>query len=99
MEKNSRPSSERNSTLASLAFCALLLLAGCSLPDIKVDPCQVLPPEEGVPTSAHCIPINQPEKPEYDRPVNPGDVVVTADEWAKIQKYVREILRRCGDRC
>lgn len=51
------------------------------------------------PLQCHAVPLNQPGKEEYDRPVNVSDVVVTADEYAEIQKSYREIMRRCGDRC
>jgi hypothetical protein len=51
------------------------------------------------PQWAHCVPLNQPDKPEYDRPVQPGDIIVTPDEYAAIQKQYRELLRLCADRC
>lgn len=48
---------------------------------------------------AHCIPLNQPGKPEYDREVKAGDIIVTMSEYAELQKHYRELLLQCGDRC
>ena len=72
-----------------------ILLAGCNLAPLKIDPCTILP---GL-TTCYAVPLNQPEKPEYERPLQGGDVCVTPDEYAAIQKSYRELPRRCGDRC
>jgi hypothetical protein len=49
--------------------------------------------------SCYAVPLNQPEKEEYERPIQAGDICVTPDEYAAIQKSYRELLKRCGDRC
>jgi hypothetical protein len=76
-------------------FVVTLLLAGCNLTPLKIDPCTIMPEL----ATCYAVPLNQPEKPEYERPLNPGDICVTSDEYAAIQKSYRELLKRCGDRC
>jgi hypothetical protein len=49
--------------------------------------------------TCYAVPINQPDKKEYEREIQPGDICVTPDEYAELQKNFRELLRRCGDRC
>jgi hypothetical protein len=79
-----------------ILFAASFLLIGCKpFKAIKVDPCGVLPDGK----TLYCVPVNQPDKPEYERPIMPGDVCVTPDEYARVLKYHREILRRCGEKC
>jgi type IV pilus biogenesis protein CpaD/CtpE len=72
-----------------------VLLQGCKTPQLEVDPCGVYPDDR---TTCHAVPLNE-EKPEYDRPIMGGDICVTLDEYAKIQKYYRDMMKRCGDRC
>jgi hypothetical protein len=50
-------------------------------------------------TTCYAVPINQPEKPEYERPLVAGDICVSPEEYAEIQKSYRELLKRCGDKC
>ncbi len=71
-------------------------MVACSVDPIKIDPCAVYVAD---PYKCHAVPINQPGKPDYDRYLNPGDICVTSDEYADLQKAYREILRRCGDNC
>lgn len=84
--------------LRSLTLLALVVTAGCSHThkQLLVDPCTVLP--EPV---SRCLatPLNQPSKPSYERDVIPSDVVFSADDYSKIQKFMRNIIRECGDRC
>lgn len=70
-------------------------LQGCRLEPLKVDPCVIYPDLK----SCFAVPLNQPGKPEYDRPLNPSDVCLTADEYVKLQQFSRDVLERCGDRC
>lgn len=74
----------------------------CDLEPLQIDPCAILPDLK----TCHAVPINQPDKPEYDRLIEPGNVCLIPDEYAKAQKFSREVLRRCkalkqacGDRC
>ncbi len=70
-------------------------MAGCKLDHLKIDPCAIW----GEFSMCHAVPLNQPEKPEYDRPLNDGDICVTSDEYAALQKSFREIMKRCGAEC
>lgn len=70
-------------------------LQGCKLEPLQVDPCVVYPDK----VSCIAFPLNQPGKAEYDRPIEGTNVCVTADEYAKVQKFYRDVLERCGDRC
>lgn len=78
-----------------LILCALILV-GCKLTPLKVDPCFTMPDSPG---RCYAIPINQKSKPAYERALNLGDVCVTMDEYATMQKSYRELMRKCGDRC
>lgn len=76
---------------------AAVLLAGCkNMQPLKIDPCAV--EQDG---QCYAVPINQPGKPEYLRPINfnPPDICITTAEYAATQKAYREILLRCGDNC
>lgn len=79
-----------------VSFVAVLLVGGCSLTPLQIDPCVIWPDDLSM---CRAIPLNQPEKPDYDRKLNHGDVCVTQDEYAKLQKSFREIMRRCGEKC
>ena len=70
--------------------------AGCKLTPLKIDPCMVWPDDI---TQCHAVPLNQPDRSEYDRFIKPMDVCVTANEYARTQKAYRELFKRCGDRC
>lgn len=96
MDNQSPRSNARNSTKLSLILFAVLGVAGCKLTPLKIDPCAVW---STYPLQCHAVPINQPGKEEYERPLNLGDICVTSDEYAELQKSYREIMRRCGDRC
>jgi hypothetical protein len=89
-------SSVKNSAILLLIFFAVLMVAGCKLTPLKIDPCAVWPDDI---SNCYAVPLNQAGKLPYDRKINPGDICVTSDEYAKIQKSYREILKRCGDRC
>jgi hypothetical protein len=80
-----------------LILSAAVLLAGCKLEPLKIDPCALLPETE----TCYAVPINQPGRQEYVRPLNhnPPDICVTSDEYARTQKAYRELMRLCGDRC
>lgn len=102
MAKTSRLSKRQLSRALSLISCAALT-AGCSSIDPpKIDPCQAFwEVSEGKPPflDAHCVPLNQPGKPEYDRPIAAEDVCVKSEEYAALQKFMRDVIRECGDRC
>jgi hypothetical protein len=49
--------------------------------------------------SCHAVPLDQPDKANYDRFIGALDVCFTVDEYSQIQKSWRELLERCGDRC
>lgn len=72
-----------------------LITAACNLAPLKIDPCGIMPDLK----SCYAVPINQPDKPEYERSLQFGDICVTAEEYSELQKHYREVLRRCGDRC
>jgi len=78
-----------------VSLFVLVLLAGCKLDPIKIDPCSILP--GGI--DCYAIPLNQPDKEEYERPLNLGDVCVTSDEYAQLQKHFNRLMQKCGDRC
>lgn len=71
------------------------LLAACNMQPLQIDPCAILPDMK----TCYAVPLNQPGKPEYERPLNASDICVTSDEYAKLQKYSDEVLRRCGKKC
>ncbi len=71
-------------------------MVGCKVPPLKIDPCAIYNDGSGL---CHAVPLNQPDKAEYDRPVMAGDIAVTSDEYAALQKSYRELMRQCGDRC
>ncbi len=72
-------------------------MAGCKLKPLAIDPCAVWVDELVI--TCHAIPLNQSEKPEYERDIKDGDVCVTGEEYAALQKQFREVMRRCGDEC
>jgi len=74
---------------------AMTLTAGCRLAPLEIDPCTIMPEVE----TCYAIPLNQSGKQEYERPLRPGDVCVTSEEYAEIQKRFRELLERCGEKC
>lgn len=78
---------------SSLLFLILLgvALQGCKLKALKVDPCAV---DEFM--NCHAVPLNSP-KQEYDRSVNKGDICLTSDEYAEVQKAFREMERRINE--
>jgi hypothetical protein len=79
-----------------LILLSMVLTAGCrSFEQLAIDPCSIMP-EMNI---CYAVPLNQPGKQEYERPLNVGDICVTQDEYAKIQKHYRELMKRCGDRC
>ncbi len=98
MENPLRRMSARNSTRLLLILSVTPALAACKLPPLKIDPCAVWA-DEADRLECHAVPLNQPEKPEYDRLVIPSDICVTADDYAALQKHYREAIRLCGDRC
>lgn len=71
------------------------MLAGCKLEPLQIDPCAIMPELQ----TCYAIPLNQTGKPEYERPIAAGDICVGPDEYAKIQKSYREMMRLCGSRC
>ena len=79
-----------------LIFFVVVLTAGCSLEPLKIDPCAVYIAD---PYKCHAVPLHQPGKEEYDRDINPGDICVSSDEYAALQKSYRELRRRCGEKC
>ena len=100
MENPQRPNRKKNSKLLFVSLsAAVLLTVGCKLTPLKIDPCAVYPPDPSDTLYCRAVPINQPEKPEYDRTVNPGDICVSSDEYGELQKSYRDLMRRCGDRC
>lgn len=82
-------------------LCAILLItAGCKLEPLKIDPCTVLPKSLwGEDPTCFAVPLNQPDKPEYDRVVIPGDICVSSTEYQALQNSYREILDRCAEKC
>lgn len=77
-------------------------MAGCNGAVLNVDPCMAYKDfdKEGRPfLNGWCVPLNNPKKPEYERAPKETDVFVTADEYSRIQKYMRDMLRRCGSKC
>ena len=70
-------------------------MVSCKAPEVIVDPCTILP---GL-TDCFAVPINQPEKPEYERPIVPGDVCFSPEDYARLAEYNDDILRRCGKNC
>lgn len=73
-------------------------MVACKLEPLKIDPCAVVSEFTSI-TICHAVPINQPGKEEYDREIELGDICVTPDDYAKLQKSYRELMRLCGDRC
>jgi hypothetical protein len=86
----------RNLTKLLQTSFVTLMVAGCNLAPLQVDPCAVWPDDI---TQCRAIPLNQPDKAPYDRPIGAGDICVLATEYSEIQKHYREVLRLCGDRC
>lgn len=89
---------EGSSTRLLLTFFVVLLISliACStLAPLKIEPCAVLPDNSG----CHAVPLNQPNREPYDRVVGAGDICMTSDDYAVLQKYMREMRVRCGDRC
>lgn len=85
-----------------LGLFVTLTMAGCNALSLKIDPCMAYwetNKENSKFLNGWCVPLNNPKKPEYERAPKEGDVFVTAEEYAAIQKHYREMLRRCGDRC
>ncbi len=95
MARKSLLSNVKNSMTLFLVSSVATAAVGCKVVPPKVDPCAILPDL----LWCHATPINQPDKPAYDRPVEEGDICVTPDEYAALQKFLREIKRQCGDRC
>lgn len=84
----------------AILFVTLLIVAGCKLDPLKIDPCTVLPKALwGEDPMCFAVPLNQDGKPEYDRAINPGDICVTPSEYQALQNSYREILKRCAERC
>ncbi len=71
-------------------------MVGCKLDPLKIDPCSVY--SDPLFPLCYAVPLNSQKQP-YDRKVQSGDICVTSDEYAEIQKSYREILKRCGDKC
>lgn len=97
MESQSLLNREKNLKKLFVSLSLVVLTAGCKLKPLKIDPCGAYPH----PLFPLClaVPLNQPQKPEYDREIKPSDICVTSDEYAQIQKYTRELIERCGDKC
>lgn len=75
-------------------LCALLVAPACNtLSPLHVDPCMVIPDEI---RKCRAIPLNQPDKLEYDRFIGPYDVCFTIEEYAEVQKYNRHLESKCG---
>lgn len=70
-------------------------MAACNLKPLTIDPCSILPDLK----NCYAVPINNPAKKEYERPLNVGDICVTSDEYAALQKSYRALLKRCGNAC
>lgn len=82
--------------LKSLSVAVILLaLVACKTEPLDVDPCTLWPDDFGM---LHCVPLIE-KKPEYDRKQQAGDTCLTPDEVAKAQKYINEILIKCGKKC
>lgn len=92
------PNKKRNLIRLLGTLLGTLTLAGCKLEPLKIDPCAVVSEFTSI-VICHAIPLNQPGKTEYDREIEYGDICVTPEDYAKIQKSYREIMRLCGDRC
>lgn len=80
----------------------LTALAACSTTPVipvgrlAIEPCVIMP---GL-TDCHVIPLNKPELPDgYDRDVRAGDICLSGADYSIQQAHIKEILRRCGDRC
>lgn len=72
-----------------------IAIASCRAPELKVDPCTILPDLQ----TCFAVPINQMEKPEYERPIVAGDVCFSPEDYARLAEYNDELLRRCGKNC
>ena len=81
------------------------LLAACShapIEPLKIDPCVVVPTVQlganlmSKPEIRTCraVPLNQPEKSDYDREIKGSDIVLTASEYAELIKKLHEYARR-----
>ncbi len=57
----------------------------------KIDPCVYL--GDGI---GHCYPLNSTEKPEYERPILPGDFCVTPSEYGTISKHHKYLHKELG---
>lgn len=79
-----------------MILSVVTLLTACKLDPLQIDPCSVFFDNS---FECHAVPINQPGKPQYDRSLNNGDICVTSDEYAALQKSFREIMRHCGENC
>ena len=67
--------------------------AGCStLSPLQVDPCAVTPLFD----TCHAVPLNQPGIEPYDRVIEKGDICFTPEDYARIQKSYRQLVRQCG---
>lgn len=90
------------------------LLAACShapVEPMKIDPCVVIPtielkagdhqlPITSRPDlSCRAVPLNQPEKADYDRELKGSDVCLTASDYATLIKKLHEYADRCGEKC
>ena len=75
----------------SLLLITFASLQACSLNPPKYDLCSVL-----MDFSAHCIPINQPEKKEYVTPKDqlPGGIWLSPTSYGEIIKYIKELEQR-----
>lgn len=80
----------------AILLVSLSLLAGCeTFQKLKIDPCAILPDMK----TCFAVPINQPEKPEYERSLESGDICVTPEEYVALAENYKEALRRCGKNC
>jgi hypothetical protein len=75
-------------------------LVGCRDDALKIDPCAVLPYDIRI-YSVNCqaVPLNQPDKKEYERTVAPGDICISPAEYALTKKFYLNLIKKCGDKC
>lgn len=70
-------------------------MVACKSEPLDVDPCGIWPDDISM---CHAIPLIE-SNPEYDRRLEPGDICVGPDGYARIQKRYRKIMEQCGNKC
>ncbi len=70
-------------------FISMMLLCSCKVTEPKIDSCYINSIER---KTVWCFPLNQ-EKPEYERPLIKGDMVLSIDDYGKSEKHHEDLHR------